>query len=146
MLLRRLLAEGAPLDTVGIQGHWSVTGLTAQKFEEIEQAIVNYKALKLKVAITELDVTITGQGGGQLGRGQRGATTPPSDEALKAQADAYAKLFALFVKHRDAINRVTFWGLNDNRSWRRGQYPLVFDGENRPKPALQAIVDAVARA
>jgi len=145
LLLKRLISEGAPITTVGIQGHWSVPNMTAQKLEQIEQAIENYKALRLKVAITELDLTITGTGGGQLG--QRGApVTPPSAEALAAQADAYAKLFALFVKHRAAIDRVTFWGLNDSRSWRRGQNPLVFDGNNQPKPALQAITDAVSKA
>ena len=42
-------------------------------------------------------------------------------------------------------NRVTFWGLNDRRSWRAGQSPLVFDRDNQPKPALQAIVAAVSR-
>jgi GH35 family endo-1,4-beta-xylanase len=146
LLLKRLIADGAPITTVGIQGHWSVMNLNEQKFEQIEQAIENYKGLKLKIAITELDVTMTGAGGGQLGRGQRGGGAPPTPEALAAQADAYAKLFALFVKHRDAIDRVTFWGLNDLRSWRRGQNPLVFDGENQPKPALQAIVAAVTKA
>jgi hypothetical protein len=54
-----------------------VTNLNAQKLEQIDQAIENYKALKLKVAITELDVTMTGAGGGQLGGGQRGTVTPP---------------------------------------------------------------------
>ena len=146
LLLKRLISEGAPITTVGIQGHWSVTNLNAQKLEDIEQAITNYKALKLKVAISELDLTMTGGGGGQLGRGQRGETTPPSPEALAAQADAYGKLFALFAKHRDAIDRVTFWGLNDRRSWRRGQNPLVFDAANNPKPALQAIVNSVTKA
>jgi GH35 family endo-1,4-beta-xylanase len=146
LLLKRLISDGAPITTVGIQGHWSVSNLNAQKFEQIEQAIENYKALKLRVAITELDVTLTGAGGGQLG-GQRGApAVPPTPEALAAQAELYAKLFALFVKHRDTIDRVTFWGLNDRRSWRRGQNPLVFDGENQPKPALQAIIDAVTKA
>src|SRR5262245_25920063 len=128
VLLKRLLSEGAPVTTVGIQGHWSVTGLTPQKFEEIERAIDDYKALKLKVAITELDITLTGGGGGQLGGGRgRGAVppSPPPPEALQAQADTYAKLFAIFLRHRDAINRVTFWGLNDRRSWRSGQSPLI---------------------
>ena len=37
----------------------------------------------------------------------------------EAQADAYARLFAIFVKHKDHIARVTFWGLSDRRSWRR---------------------------
>jgi hypothetical protein len=83
------------------------------------------------------------RGSRTTGQSQRGQTAPPSPEALAAQADAYGKLFALFKKHRDAIDRITFWGLNDNRSWRRGQNPLVFDAANQPKPALQAIVNAV---
>lgn len=147
MLLKRLIADGAPLTTVGIQGHWSVPGMTAQKLEDIDRAIEDYKALKLKVAITELDVTIAGAGGGQLGGGGRGrgAATPPTPESLQAQADAYAKLFAIFLKHRDVIDRVTFWGLHDRRSWRAGQSPLVFDGENQAKPALRAIVSVAAR-
>jgi GH35 family endo-1,4-beta-xylanase len=144
LLLKRLIADGAPITTVGIQGHWSVPNMSAQKLEQIEQAIENYKALQLRVAITELDLTITGTGGGQLGQ-RGGPVAPPSAEALAAQADAYAKLFALFVKHRAAIDRVTFWGLNDGRSWRRGQNPLVFDAENQSKAALQAIIDAVIK-
>jgi GH35 family endo-1,4-beta-xylanase len=145
LLLKRLIAEGAPITTVGIQGHWSLMNMNARKLEEIEQAIEDYKALKLKVAITELDLTIGGTGGGQLG-GQRGTGAPPTPETLAGQAEAYARLFTLFVKHRDAIDRVTFWGLNDRRSWRRGQYPLVFDADSQPKSALQAIIDAVRKA
>jgi GH35 family endo-1,4-beta-xylanase len=133
--------------TVGIQGHWSVTGLTQERFDQIEQAILNYKALKLKVAITELDVTLTGAGGGQFGGGAGRGTPPPppTAEALQAQADAYGKLFAIFVRHRDAIDRVTFWGLHDRRSWRAGQSPLAFDRDGRPKPALDAIIAAAPK-
>jgi GH35 family endo-1,4-beta-xylanase len=144
VLLKRLIDEGAPITTVGIQGHWSVTGLTPQKFDQIEQAILNYKALKLKVAITELDVTLTGAGGGQLGGGRGRGTPPPppTAEALQAQAEAYGRLFAVFVRQRDAIDRVTFWGLHDRRSWRSGLSPLAFDRDGRPKPALDAIIAA----
>ena len=67
---------GAPITTVGIQGHWSVPGIGAQKLEQIEQAIEDYKALQLKVAISELDLTMAGAGGGQLGRGQAVAAAP----------------------------------------------------------------------
>ncbi|HTG75192.1 MAG TPA: endo-1,4-beta-xylanase, partial [Terriglobia bacterium] len=146
LLLKRLISEGAPITTVGIQGHWSVANLNAQKLEDIDRAITNYKALQLKVAVSELDLTMTGAGGGQLGDRRGAPAAPPTPEALAAQADAYAKLFALFMKHRYTLDRVTFWGLNDGRSWRRGQNPLVFDAGNQPKPALQAIVDSVAKA
>jgi len=146
VLLKRLISEGAPITTVGIQGHWSVARITTEKLDEIEKAIENYKALKLKVAITELDVTMAGEGGGQLGGGRgRGATPPPTADMLEAQAVAYGKLFSLFFKHRDVIDRVTFWGVHDSRSWRAGQYPLAFDRDSQPKPALQAIIEAAKR-
>jgi GH35 family endo-1,4-beta-xylanase len=144
-LLRRLIGEGAPITGVGIQGHWSLPALTPQRYEEIERAIENYRALNLRISITELDVSVTGTGGGQLG-GAAATTPPPSPEVLAAQADAYAKLFTIFAKHRAAIDRVTFWGLTDRRSWRRTRHPLPFDAEYQPKPALQAIIDAVKRA
>ena len=144
LLLRRLISEGAPITGVGIQGHWSLPALTAQRYEDIERAIDSYRALKLRVSITELDVSVTGTAGGQFGRGQAPAE-PPSPELLAAQADAYGKLFAIFMRQRAAIDRVTFWGLNDRRSWRRTRYPLAFDAEYQPKPALQAIIDAVSR-
>ena len=38
---------------------------------------------------------------------------------------------------------MTFWGLNDRRSWRVGQNPLLFDADNQRKPAYAAIIDAL---
>ncbi|MFO0852437.1 MAG: endo-1,4-beta-xylanase [Gemmataceae bacterium] len=141
-LLRRLIKDGAPVHGVGIQGHWSTTNVP---YDAIDKAIADYASLGLKVSITELDVTIRGAAGGQFGPpGRRkGEVKPPSPEDLKAQADAYAKLFAIFLKHKDVIERVTFWGLSDRRTWRYGQHPLLFDAANQPKPAYSAVVDAV---
>ena len=82
--------------------------ITDQTLEEIERAIEHDKALRLKVAITELDLTMSGEGDGQRGGG-RGNAAPASAEMLQAQADAYAKLFAVFLRHTDVIDRVTFW-------------------------------------
>lgn len=142
VLLKRLLADGAPIHAVGIQGHWRSGGVP---FNDIERAITNYASLGLKVSITELDVTIRGASGGQFGgsfggRRSRGST-PPSVEDLNAQAEDYARLFAIFKKYEDVIERVTFWGLNDRRTWRWGQHPLLFDANNNPKPAYAAIVN-----
>jgi GH35 family endo-1,4-beta-xylanase len=145
LLLKRLMAEGAPIQGVGIQGHWSTDNIP---FDEIDKAISDYASLGLKVSVTELDVTIRGSSGGQFGRrfGRRREITPPSGEDLKNQAEAYAKLFAIFKKHEDEIERVTFWGLHDRRTWRFGQHPLLFDGERQPKPAYKAIVDVVSHS
>jgi GH35 family endo-1,4-beta-xylanase len=140
VLLKRLIERKAPIHGVGIQGHWSTARVP---YDAIDKAISDYAALGLKVSITELDLTIRGASGGQLGPGARGRAevTPASTEDLKAQADAYARLFAIFLKHKDAIERVTFWGLSDRRTWRFGQHPLIFDANNKRKPAYTAIIE-----
>lgn len=143
VLLKRLINDGVPIHGVGIQGHWSTANVP---YAAIDKAIADYASLGLKVSITELDVTIRGASGGQFGRGpggRRGEASPPSPQDLKAQADAYARLFAIFIKHKDVLERVTFWGLSDRRTWRYGQHPLIFDSNNQPKPAYAAIVDAL---
>lgn len=142
VLLRRLLREGAPVHAVGIQGHWRSGSVP---FDDIDKAISDYASLGLKVSITELDVTIRGASGGQLGGGpgRRGARNagPASLEDLNRQAEDYAKLFAIFAKHQDVIERITFWGLHDRRTWRFGQHPLILDANAQPKPAYAAIVN-----
>jgi GH35 family endo-1,4-beta-xylanase len=144
LLLKRLIKDGAPIHGVGIQGHWSTATVP---FDAIDQAIADYKSLGLKVSISELDVTIRGASGGQFGRGgfgrRGGPVTPPAPQDLQAQAEAYARLFSSFAKHKDTVERVTFWGLSDRRTWRFGQHPLIFDANNRRKPAYVAIVDAM---
>src|SRR5205823_236678 len=142
MLLKRLKDDGAPIYGVGIQGHWSTANLP---YDAIDKAISDYASLGLKVSISESDVTIRGTAGGQFGAGgaggRRGGGGPASAADLQAQADAYAKLFTIFAKHKDTVERVSFWGLNDRRSWRAGQNPLIFDANNLRKPAYVAIVD-----
>ena len=91
-------------------------------------------------------MTIRGASGGQFGRDfgrRRFGGTPPSQQDLLTQANDYARLFSILNKHRDAIERVTFWGLSDRRTWRFGQHPLIFDSNNQRKPAYAAIVDAL---
>ena len=35
---------------------------------------------------------------------------------------------------------ITFWGVNDANSWRAQGKPLLFDGNNQPKPAFDAVI------
>ena len=143
VLLKRLIKDGAPIHGVGIQGHWSTANIP---YAALDKAISDYASLGLEVSITELDVTIRGASGGQFGPGfpgRRFGGAPPTSQDLKAQADAYARLFSILIKHKDVIQRVTFWGLSDRRTWRFGQHPLIFDSNNQRKPAYAAIVDAL---
>jgi endo-1,4-beta-xylanase len=136
ILLKRLIAEGAPINGVGIQGHWHLDTNLA----DVEKAIEDYASLGLKVSITELDVTATGDNSGAMGVNQ-GTRTIPAENYQK-QAEVYKKLFEIFMRHEAVIDRVTFWGLSDTRSWRRGQDALLFDGQLNPKPAYKAVIEA----
>jgi len=58
----------------------------------------------------------------------------------REQAQRYADIFQVFLKHRNAITRVTFWGLSDGESWRRQSSPLLFDEKLQRKPAYDAVI------
>ncbi len=55
--------------------------------------------------------------------------------------------FKLFIKYKDKIERVTFWGANDGQSWLnnwpikgRTNYPLLFDRNFKGKPAFEKVI------
>jgi hypothetical protein len=105
-----------------------------------------------QVQLTEVFMAPSNAAAMQAGRGGRGGfggfgggrgNAPASADGLQRQAVAYAKLFAILEKHKKTVDRVTFWGLNDIRTWRPGQHPLILDAKNNRKPAYQAIVDVL---
>ena len=136
ILLKRLIAEGVPINGVGIQGHWYLDINLA----DVEKAITDYASLGLKVSITELDVTATGSNSGAFGFRRVDRVIPK--ENYQKQAEVYRELFEILKRHSNVIDRVTFWGISDTRSWRRGQDALLFDGQLQPKPAFNAVIDA----
>ncbi|MGH9159638.1 MAG: endo-1,4-beta-xylanase [Vicinamibacteraceae bacterium] len=159
-LVKMLQAEGIRIDGVGMQGHW---GLNYPKSEHIEAAIDAYAALGVKVMITELDVDVLpltreGQIIGsvmrdpqfQLEEFERFLDPWPDglpDAVEQHVADRWAELFRIFYNRRDKIDRVTFWGVHDDMSWKndypvpgRTNYPLLFGRDHQPKPAFEAVV------
>jgi endo-1,4-beta-xylanase len=69
------------------------------------------------------------------------------DSVQQKLAQRYADLFAVFTKHHDRVSRVTFWGVTDRDSWLnnwpvkgRTAYPLLFNRDNQPKPAFDAVI------
>ena len=145
-IVKDLQQRGIRIDAVGEQGHWRMDTPTDT---EIDQTITELRATGLKVMITELDVNLLPPAGPPT-PGQ-----PPSpdanpyvnglpDDVQQALARRYANAFRIFLKHRDDITRVTFWGVSDGDSWlNRGRvnHPLLWDRQRRPKPAF----DDVAR-
>ena len=156
-LVADLKRQGIRIDSLGIQGHWT---LTWPSTDVIEAAIVAFGHAGVKVEISELDIDPLprpNDWNGQtehLIKGEGGWTDPYRNgcppEVLAAQAKRYAELFALFAKHADVVDRVSVWGVHDGQSWlndfpvpKRFNFPLLFDRQLHPKPAVAAIVDAV---
>lgn len=139
-LVKDLQAQKVPVHAIGSQAHLNVS----TSFETMDQSLTEMATLGLPIHITELDVNSAQ--GGQRGFGanvaDNAATTQGGlvNDADKKLADAYAGIFRAFVKHRDSVKMVTFWGVNDAVSWRAQGRPLLFDGENRPKPAFDAVI------
>ncbi len=159
-LVRMLQRQGIRIDGVGMQGHW---GLDYPSAQDIEAAIDSFAATGVKVAITELDVDVLpvskeGQIIGpvltdpqfQLPEFKR-FLDPYRDglpPAVQQQlAERYAALFRIFYEHRRQLERVTLWGVHDAMSWKndrpvpgRTNYPLLWDRQRKPKPALAAVL------
>jgi endo-1,4-beta-xylanase len=159
-MVKMLQDAGIRIDGIGMQGHW---GLDYPSLHDIEAAIDAYAALGVKVMITELDVDVLpltkeGQVIGtvmahpqfQLPEFKRYLDPWPNglpDEVQQQLATRYAELFALFHRKRDVISRVSVWGVHDGMSWKndypvpgRTNYPLLFDRQWQPKPALDAVL------
>ncbi len=128
---------------MGIQGHWE---LDKVPYQDIDEAISAYYQLGLKVMITELDIDFLGRPKKQAGappmQGDVGGRTVASSAKFQRLAEQYGRLFRLLCQHRDKIDRVTFWGLHDGRSWLnnwpvkgRINHPLLFDRQVQPKAA-----------
>jgi endo-1,4-beta-xylanase len=63
-------------------------------------------------------------------------------------AKRYEELFKIFYRRKDKIARVTLWGVHDGMSWKNGypipnrtNYPLLWDRQLKPKPALNAVLN-----
>ena len=129
-----------PVMAIGTQAHLNVS----ISVEAMDQSLAEMKALGLPIHVTELDVN--GALGGQGGSGADVAgNAAATDGGLVAEADkkltgAYTGIFKAFLKHKDAVKLVTFWGPNDANSWRSRGRPLLFDADGKPKPAFDAVI------
>jgi endo-1,4-beta-xylanase len=143
-LIKSLQEQHVPVMAIGSQAHLNVS----TSFEAMDQALTEMETLSLPIHITELDVNSAQ--GGQRNTGadvaNNAATTQGGlvDDANRKLADAYAGFFRAFVKHDKSVKLVTFWGVNDGVSWRAQGRPLLFDANDQPKPAFEAVIGAAA--
>ncbi|WP_229363093.1 endo-1,4-beta-xylanase [Flectobacillus sp. BAB-3569] len=153
-LIKKLQENGVKINGVGIQGHWSIN---SNNLKDIEDSILEFSQMGLKVAFTELDLTVLPNPWDLRGAdvNQRFKEDPKMnpykdslpDSVQNALANRYSELFKLFLKHKDKISRITFWGVDDRHSWLNGfpipnrtNYPLLFDRALEPKKAYQSLI------
>jgi endo-1,4-beta-xylanase len=145
-LIKSLQAQHVPVMAIGSQTHVSVS---SPSFEVEDAALTELEQLGLPIHITELDVN--GARGGQRDTGadvaNNAATTQGGlvEDANQRLASQYASLFRAFLKHRNSVKVVTLWGVNDGISWRAGGRPLLFDANDQPKPAFDAVIAEAAK-
>ena len=159
-MVRELGEQGVKVDAIGIQGHY---GLDYPDLGDLETSILAYAEVVSSVMITEMDVDVLPRPGRR-----RGADINYSEEfqekynpyaeslpdsMQEALASRYAELFSLFARHSDQVSRVTLWGVYDGQSWKnnwpirgRTDYPLLFDRQYQPKPAFDAVIQALGQA
>ena len=137
-MVKKMKDAGVPIDGIGMQGHYNIYFPSE---EQLEKAIVRFKEIVKHINITELDLRMNNESGGQL-MFSRGEAKPMPAYMSTLQTDQYARLFKIFRKHADVIDNVTFWNLGDKDSWLGvNNHPLPFDENYRPKACFRAIRD-----
>jgi endo-1,4-beta-xylanase len=154
-LIRSLQAKGIKVDGIGEQGHYH---LFYPELQDLDSCISVFSALGVKVMITELDINIlpfpinnTGADislNFELQKGLNPYADSLPDSMQVVLANRYGDFFKIFMKHKNDIDRITFWGINDGQSWLnywpirgRTNYPLLFDRKYQPKKAFWTLVD-----
>ena len=135
-MVLRMRSEGVPIDGIGMQGHYNIYG---PSIKELEDALALYAPLVEHIHVTELDVRVNKEMGGQLNFSREGSNVNDTIQALHTQQ--YERLFEAFRKYSDKIDCVTFWNLHDGCSWLgERNYPLLFDKALQPKQAYYRLI------
>jgi endo-1,4-beta-xylanase len=159
-LVRSLLEHGVPVHAIGTQEHLK---LRAPSAAAVDSTIRAFAALGVKVNVTELDIDLLPPAvrGGGADVSMRAAADPAlnpyaaglPDSLQEALAQRYEDLFRVYLANKDAVERVTFWGVGDADSWLNGwpvrgrtAYPLLFDRALRPKPAYTRVMNLARSA
>lgn len=124
-LMKKLLAEGVPVDGIGFQGHLGGQyGFDTGVYTNFKR----FADLGLEISVTEADVRYE---------------LPADNYKIQSQVQGYHSLLqpCLLVS---ACHSFTIWGVSDNYSWVPGVFPgegnaLLWDEDYQPKPAYVGV-------
>ncbi len=125
-LLKRAIDEKL-IDGIGIQSH-----IEKPEYADavIEDAKIICKA-GIKCQLTELDININSN----------------SESEFARQKDLYKKVVKNVLEgNRDGtmdVNAIIVWGVTDDTSWHRSNYPLMFDSNYAKKPSYYGFMEAM---
>jgi GH35 family endo-1,4-beta-xylanase len=160
-LAAKLVSDGTPIDGVGLQAHLMIDkdGRVVYNGSDISLAfnstdgltgvaknLERYEALGLKVAFTEVDVSIWTADIDSTPAGQQRLA-----ERLQLQAEVYRSLMHIALTHSNVMAFV-FQGWADQYSWVNSTLAGItwckgygdlgfFDVDYQPKPAYDALLD-----
>lgn len=136
-VVKGLLARGVPVHGVGHQMHVSIFG---PPVAQIDESLTTFARLGLENQVTELDVS--------LYQYKAPSLSDTEEKLVQRQGERYAELMKVFLAHPE-LRAVTLWGISDSHTWlNHGEYegrhdaPLLFDRQQQPKPAYNAIINA----
>jgi endo-1,4-beta-xylanase len=134
-LIKKLLDKGVPVQGIGLQYHIT---MEYPSLQEMKDELDKFSSLGLPIHVTELDMSLNDDP-------KLVADQAPEDKLIR-QAYRYKEIFDLFKQYK-SVESVTFWGMEDGRSWltyspvQKPDWPLLFDKDLNPKPAYWALVD-----
>lgn len=127
------LRDKGLIDGIGMQSH---VDLTDTEVSDYLETVEIYGSTGLEVQVTELDIHNPDNGvAGQM-----------------KLADKYSAIFQGLIRLKKEgkanITNVTIWGLTDDMTWltankKQTSYPLLFDGNGKPKEAFRAVIDVL---
>jgi endo-1,4-beta-xylanase len=126
-MAQQLLADGVPIDGVGIQGHLG----TQFGFFDVNNMTRNLKRftdLGLQVAFTEADVRMV---------------LPVDNLKVQSQSQGYSGMMQACLYNPGCVS-FTVWGFTDKFQWVPGFFTgqgsaALFDENYAPKPAYQTL-------
>lgn len=137
-MVKRLKSQGVPIDGIGMQAHYNIYGPSE---DEMEAALKKYSEIVDHIHVTELDIRVNEQMGGQLNM-DRNEGQVVTQEQKQMQEAQYDRFFRVLRRHKDKVDCVTFWNVSDRDSWvGTNNYPLLFDKDLKKKNVYRVVRD-----